>query len=184
MLDEKIRGTAFVFDRDDIDTDLIIPARYLTTSEKSELAFYAFEPLREDFKFLKENNFLKIGAGNSAEKNLPVDESEFKTPLIFTGKNFGCGSSREHAVWALQGARAGAVFAKSFARIFFRNAVNNGFLALEFSEISKIKTGDKIEFDLQNSVLKNFSTDAEFKLKKLPDFILKIRKKGGLLETL
>jgi len=105
-------GKAHVYARDHINTDEIIPARYLVTDDESELAAHAMEDL--DASFVG-----RVGAGD----------------MIVAGRDFGCGSSREHAVWALRGAGIGCVIADSFARIFFRNAVNNGFPVVECAGI-------------------------------------------------
>ncbi len=104
-MEKKFTSTAHVFERDDINTDEIIPARRMISHDEVELAKYALEDLDTDFI-----NRVKKG------------------DIIIAGNNFGCGSSREHAIWALRGSGIKGVIAKSFARIFFRNAVNNGFL--------------------------------------------------------
>jgi len=182
-----IQGTAYLFKRDDIDTDLIIPARYLTTSNKKELAWHVLEPLRNDNELLQAGEEFLLEE-NNIEKNIQnkslTEEEKFRSPIILAGNNFGCGSSREHAVWALSGAGVKAVLAKSFARIFFRNAVNNGFLAIEFSFIDKINHKDKLEINLKKGEIKNFSKNEVFKFNPLPDFVLQIAEKGGLLNTL
>ena len=109
-----MKGNAFVYKRNHINTDEIIPARYLTTDKENELAKHAMEDLDKSFvKKVKKGDF------------------------IVAGENFGCGSSREHAVWALRGAGIKAVIADSFARIFFRNCINNGFYAIELKNASK-----------------------------------------------
>lgn len=153
----KLNGKAHVYDRDDIDTDLIIPARYLTTDDEEELAQHAMEDL--DGSFVQ-----KVKKGD----------------FIISRKNFGCGSSREHAIWALRGAGIKAVIAESFARIFFRNAINNGFYAIECKGISKeIKDGEEIEIDIAKGTIK---TDKKtFKFTPFPKFALDIINAGGLL---
>ena len=117
-----MKGKAHVYGRAHISTDEIIPARYLTTDKEEELAKHAMEDLDKDFvKKVKKGDF------------------------IIAGDDFGCGSSREHAIWALRGAGIKAVIANTFARIFYRNAINNGFLAIECKDISQTVTnGDDL----------------------------------------
>lgn len=156
---QKLKGKAHVYNRDDIDTDLIIPARYLTTDDEQELAKHAMEGL--DAKFVKK---VKLG------------------DFIVSGNNFGCGSSREHAIWALRGAGIKAVIANSFARIFFRNAINNGFYAIECKGLSKkIKNGDELEIDIEKGTIKNISNKKGYKFMPFPKFAMDIIKAGGLL---
>ncbi|MBW2983627.1 3-isopropylmalate dehydratase small subunit [Candidatus Woesearchaeota archaeon] len=154
-----MRGEAHVYKRSHINTDEIIPARYLTTDKEAELAKHAMEDL--DAGFIK-----KVKKGD----------------FIVAGENFGCGSSREHAVWALRGAGVKAVIANSFARIFFRNSINNGFLAIECKDIAKnVKNGDNLEIDVQKGTIKNLTNKKEFKFTPFPKFALDIIKEGGLL---
>ena len=104
--------------------------------------------------------------------------------IIVTGGDFGCGSSREHAVWALRGAGVACVIADSFARIFFRNAVNNGFPVVECRGIAgEVETGDELEVNLKDGVLKNVSCDKEISFTPLPEFAFKIADAGGLLQS-
>jgi len=153
----KLNGHAHVYNRDDIDTDLIIPARYLNTDKEEELAQHAMEDL--------DKNFVK-----------KVKKGDF----IVARKNFGCGSSREHAIWALRGAGVTAVIAESFARIFFRNAINNGFYAIECKGISKeIKDKEEIEIDITKGIIK--TNKKTFKFTPFPKFALDIINAGGLL---
>ncbi len=155
----KLKGTARVYDRDDIDTDLIIPARYLNTDDEKELAKHAMEDLD----------------GGFVKKAKPGD-------FVVSRENFGCGSSREHAIWALRGAGIKAVIANSFARIFFRNAINNGFLAIECKDISKnVRDGAQLEIDLEKGVIKDIANNKEFKFTPFPKFALDIINAGGLL---
>ncbi|RKY59420.1 MAG: 3-isopropylmalate dehydratase small subunit [Candidatus Latescibacterota bacterium] len=157
-----MRGYAHVYPRDHINTDEIIPARYLNTDDREELARHALEDLDPGF----------VGK---------VKWGDF----IVAGENFGCGSSREHAVWALQGAGVGAVLAESFARIFFRNAINTGFPAIECKGISrKVEDGDELEVDLEAGVVRNLTKGEEYKFSPFPDFALEIMRAGGLLEYL
>ncbi len=154
-----MRGKAHVYNRDDIDTDLIIPARYLNTDNEEELAQHALEDLDEGF----------------VKKVKPGD-------FIVAGNNFGCGSSREHAVWALRGAGIKAVIASSFARIFFRNCINNGFYAIECKGISrKIRDGDELEIDIEKGIIIQAKNKKEYKFTPFPKFAIDIIKAGGLL---
>ena len=146
---------------DDIDTDIIIPGRYLVVTNPDELAKHCMEGLDPDF-------YEKISFGD----------------IIVAGKNFGCGSSREHAPLALQGAGIGAVIAESFARIFYRNATNVGIPLLEAAGISKaLKEGEMIEINMENGIIISES-GKEYKFKKLPLFMLEILQKGGLIPYL
>jgi 3-isopropylmalate/(R)-2-methylmalate dehydratase small subunit len=150
---------AHVYKRDHINTDEIIPARYLNTDNAAELARHCMENL--DTEFVK--------------KCKPGD-------CIVAGGDFGCGSSREHAVWAIQGAGVGAVIAKSFARIFYRNCINCGFYPIELENAAeKINNSDEIEIDYEKGVIKNKTQKKEIKFKPLPDFAIAIIKDGGLL---
>jgi 3-isopropylmalate/(R)-2-methylmalate dehydratase small subunit len=144
---------------DDIDTDAIIPGKYLVFNEPEEIAKHAFENVRRDF-----HNEVKRG------------------DFIVAGKNFGCGSSREHAVLALKGLGIRAVIAKSFARIFFRNAINTGLLVIECPEADKIEEGDQIELDLAGGTIVNLTKGERYRIRELPDFLLKIVECGGLIE--
>jgi len=145
---------------DDVDTDVIIPGRYLVLTDEKELAKHLMEG--SDPKF---------------------SEKVKKGDIIVAGKNFGCGSSREHAPIAIKGAGISAVVAESFARIFYRNAINVGIPLLESKDISKnVSNGDEIEIDLEKGIIKK--DKREFKFKKLPEFIVEILKKGGLIPYL
>ena len=151
---------AHVYKRDHINTDEIIPARYLNTDDEAELASHCLEDLDKDFV-----NKVKEG------------------DVIVAGENFGCGSSREHAVWAIRGVKVQTVIAKSFARIFYRNAINNGFYIIESPEaLDKINDGDEVEIDFKNGLIKNKTADIGISFKPLPDFALEIINDGGLLE--
>lgn len=143
---------------DDIDTDVIIPGKYLVFNEPEELAKHAFENIRKDFV-----NSVKRG------------------DFIVAGRNFGCGSSREHAVLAIKGLGVEAVIAKSFARIFFRNAINSGLMVIECKEVDRIDEGDEIELDLKNGVIINLTKREKYKFNELPEFLLKIIEAGGLI---
>ena len=157
-----MKGKAHVYKRSHINTDEIIPARYLVTDDERELALHAMEDIDPGFvKLVK------------------------KGDIIVAGRDFGCGSSREHAVWALRGAGVACVIAESFARIFYRNAVNNGFPAIECVGITgEVETGDELEVDLNGGVLKNISSGKEIPFIPMPDFVLKIAEAGGLLQSI
>jgi len=150
---------AHVYKRDHINTDEIIPARYLNTDDEAELAKHCLEDLDADFV----NN---TEAGD----------------VIVAGEDFGCGSSREHAVWAIRGAKIQTVIAKSFARIFYRNAINCGFYLIESSEaMEKINNGDELQIDYKNGLIKNTTAGIDIGFEPLPDFALEIINDGGLL---
>jgi 3-isopropylmalate/(R)-2-methylmalate dehydratase small subunit len=151
---------AHVYKRDHINTDEIIPARYLNTDDEAELASHCLEDLDKDF-------VSKVQAGD----------------IIVAGEDFGCGSSREHAVWAIRGAGVKAVIAKSFARIFYRNAINNGFYVIESPDgLEKINNGDELEIDYAAGLIKNKTAGVDTKFKPLPGFALEIINNGGLLD--
>jgi 3-isopropylmalate/(R)-2-methylmalate dehydratase small subunit len=144
---------------DSVDTDVIIPARYLTTSETTELARHVLEDLDAAF----------------AAEVAPGD-------VVFAGANFGCGSSREHAPLALKGAGVGAVVAESFARIFFRNAVNTGLPVMVCpAAIAVTKSGDEVDVDVAAQVITNRTRGRDFYADPLPEFVLAITRVGGLV---
>lgn len=144
---------------DNVDTDVIIPARYLTTSDPEELARHAMEDL--DPRFARE---VKPG------------------DVVVAGANFGCGSSREHAALALKGAGVEAVVASSFARIFFRNAINMGLAVAASPEaVALIESGDAVEVDVSRATVTNVTKSLEFQAEPLPDFVLEIVRGGGLI---
>jgi 3-isopropylmalate/(R)-2-methylmalate dehydratase small subunit len=147
---------------DNVDTDVIIPARYLNTINKKELASHCMEDIDKDF----------------VNKVAPGD-------IMVAGSNFGCGSSREHAPIAIKESGISLVIAKSFARIFYRNSINIGLAILECPEASEnIKDGDKIEADLDNGIIYNRTTGESFKTNPFPEFIQKIIANGGLIESI
>ncbi len=151
---------AHVYRRDHINTDEIIPARYLNTDSEQELAQHCMEDL--DAGFVK-----KVKPGD----------------CIVAGDDFGCGSSREHAVWAIRGAKVQTVIARTFARIFYRNAINCGFYLIESADaVEKIKDGDEVEIDYEGGLIKDRTSGIDIKFMPLPDFALEIIKDGGLLE--
>ncbi len=154
-----IKGKVWKF-KDNIDTDVIIPARYLNTSDPKELALHCMEDY--DSEFVK-----KINQGD----------------IIVAGRNFGCGSSREHAPIALKAAGVSCIIAKSFARIFFRNAINIGLPIFESEEIAEQSSeGDFLEVDAIKGIIKNINKDRNYKLNPLPAFIQNIISLGGLRE--
>jgi len=103
--------------------------------------------------------------------------------VIVAGEDFGCGSSREHAIWAIRGAKVQSVIAKSFARIFYRNAINNGFYIIESPDaLEKINDGDELKIDYKAGLIKNKTADIDISFNPLPDFALDIINDGGLLE--
>jgi len=153
------RGLVWRFGND-IDTDAIIPARYLNTSDPEELAKHLMEDMDKDFP-------RKVKTGD----------------IIVAGKNFGCGSSREHAPVAIKAAGIQAVIAKSFARIFYRNAFNIGLPIFESSEASeKIKEADEIEIDADNGIIKNVTTHEDYKANPILPFMQELIAAGGLVE--
>ncbi|MBI5573888.1 MAG: 3-isopropylmalate dehydratase small subunit [Elusimicrobia bacterium] len=143
---------------DNVNTDEIIPARYLNTADPYELAKHCMEDIDGDFV-----------------KNVADGD------IIVAGKNFGCGSSREHAPISIKAAGVSCVIAESFARIFFRNAINIGLPILEVKDISKIKTGDILEIDIKEGKIKNLTGHKSYSSKPFPDFLLKIINSDGLL---
>lgn len=154
-----IKGRIWKF-KDNIDTDVIIPARYLNTSDPKELALHCMEDY--DSEFVK-----KMNQGD----------------IIVAGRNFGCGSSREHAPIALKAAGVSCIIAKSFARIFFRNAINIGLPIFESIEaVEQCSQGDMLEADTVQGVIKNLTKDKVYKTNLLPEFIQKIIAVGGLRE--
>lgn len=154
-----LRGKVWKFS-DNIDTDAIIPARYLNTSDPEELARHVME---------------------DADKNFP---SKVKSgDIIIAGANFGCGSSREHAPIAIKAAGIQAVVAKSFARIFYRNAFNIGLPIFESEGASqKIREGDEIQIDADKGIIKNITKKEEYTAKPIPPFMQELISAGGLIE--
>lgn len=144
---------------DNVDTDVIIPARYLTTTDESALAAHALEDLDPSFAS-------SVAAGD----------------VIVAGANFGCGSSREHAPIALKGAGVGAVVATSFARIFFRNAINTGLPIVTCpAAVDAIQEGDLVEVDVASGVVRDLTQGLCFAAEPLPDFVMEIVSAGGLV---
>jgi 3-isopropylmalate dehydratase small subunit len=156
-----LHGRAWTFGRD-IDTDLIIPARYLNMKTAEELAQHVMEDADPDFP----------------KKVRPGD-------IVVAQENFGCGSSREHAPLALKGAGVSVVIAKSFARIFYRNALNTGLPILVAPEaVDGISEGDELTVDLATGEIKNVTTGRVFQAQPLPPFMRDLVEAGGLLPYL
>ena len=155
------KGKVHIFG-DDVNTDEIIPARYLNTTDKAELAGHCMEDIDKDF----------------AGRVKPGD-------IIVAGSNFGCGSSREHAPIAIKAAGVACVIAGSFARIFSRNSINIGLAIVESPEASKnIKNGDRVSVDTIKGVIKNITRGESYKFEKYPPFMQKIIRAGGLIAQL
>ncbi len=158
-----MRGRAIKYERDNIDTDVIIPGTYLKVHDYDELAKHAMEGLDPDF-------------------HSKVRQGDF----IVSGKNFGCGSSREHAPIALSRSGISAVLALSFARIFYRNSVDGAFLLpIEIGPDAyhDISSGDELELDLESSLIRNAARNRAYKIKPFPGVISKIIKAGGLFNV-
>lgn len=154
-----LKGKAWRFG-DDVDTDAIIPARYLNTHDPAELAKHVMEDADRDFPG-------KVRKGD----------------IIAAGKNFGCGSSREHAPIAIKAAGIEAVIAKSFARIFYRNAFNIGLPIFESAEASEsIREGDVVEVDADSGKIRNLTLGEEYTAEVIPPFMQELIAAGGLIE--
>ena len=158
---EKFTGKVWVLG-DDIDTDIIIPTEYLALKTIDDMKQYGFSPLRPEL------------AGQIR-----------KGDIIVAGKNFGCGSSREQAPEIIKALGIKCVIAKSFARIFFRNAINIGLAILECDEAAKdIENGNEVEVDFDTGVITNVTKGCTYKAEPFPEFIKDIINKGGLLNSL
>ena len=154
-----LKGTAHKYDAN-VDTDAIIPARYLNLSEPEDLAKHCMEDI--DLDFIK-----RVRPGD----------------IMVATTNFGCGSSREHAPLAIKASGISCVIAKSFARIFFRNAINIGLPLLESEDApDNIEMGDKVEVDLTTGTIKNLTNGKTFTAKPYPDFMAGLISAGGLIE--
>ena len=152
-----IKGKVHKFS-DDINTDDIIAAKYLVSTDAQELGKHCMETISQNF----------------SQSVSPGD-------IIVAGRNFGCGSSREHAPVAIKGCGISAVIAKSFAAIFFRNAINIGLPFLESLDVHKINDGDIIEIDLASGIIKNITQDKNYKTQAFPEFLQQIVQSGGLI---
>ncbi len=152
----KLKGKVWKFG-DDVDTDAIIPARYLSTSEPQQLAMHCFEDAVPDFSS-------KVAKGD----------------IIVAGKNFGCGSSREHAPLAIKTAGISCIVAKSFARIFYRNSFNMGLPIFEsFQAVDNIEYGEEIEVDAERGII--VSKKLKFTARPIPPFMQELIEAGGLM---
>ena len=157
----KAQGTVYKYG-DNIDTDVIIPARYLNTQDAKELASHCMEDIDKSF-------VTKVKQGD----------------IMVGGENFGCGSSREHAPLAIKSAGIDCVIAKSFARIFYRNAINIGLPILECPAASEsIADGDTVAIDFDTGVITDVTTGATFQAEPFPPFIQNIIAKGGLMASI
>lgn len=155
------KGKAHKFG-DNVNTDEILPARYLNTTDRAELAQHCMEDADKDFA-------RKVKKGD----------------IIAAGRNFGCGSSREHAPVAIKAAGVSCVIAESFARIFFRNAINIGLPIVESREASKgIAKGDMVSVDTHAGVIKDLTKKRTYKFEKYPPFMEQIIAKGGLINSI
>lgn len=144
---------------DNVDTDVIIPARYLNTTDTKELASHCMEDIDKEF-------IHKVKTGD----------------IIVGGFNFGCGSSREHAPIAIKASGISCIIAKSFARIFYRNAINIGLAIIESEEIaSNINDGDEVEIDFDKGEIRNLSQNLSFKTQPFPPFIQEIINANGYI---
>lgn len=146
---------------DNVDTDVIIPARYLNITDPEGLAAHCMEDIDAEF-------ISRVSPGD----------------IIVAGKNFGCGSSREHAPMAIKASGISLVIAESFARIFFRNSINIGLPILECAEISRIKEGDTLKVSLDSGEILNETTGEIFYTHPFPPYISNIIESGGLLESI
>jgi 3-isopropylmalate/(R)-2-methylmalate dehydratase small subunit len=156
----RFEGTAHKYGRD-IDTDVIIPARYLNTSDPDELALHCMEDLDPGF-----TEKLELG------------------DVLVADENFGCGSSREHAPIAIKAAGVSVVIAKSFARIFYRNAINTGLPIMESAEaVEAISDGDTVRVDADTGVITDVTTGDTFQAQPFPEFVKAIVEQGGLIEA-
>ena len=154
----KATGRVFKYG-DNVDTDVIIPARYLNTSDPKELASHCMEDI--DLEFSKK---VKVG------------------DIIVANKNFGCGSSREHAPIAIKESGVSCVIASTFARIFYRNAINIGLPILECDEaVKSIEAGDELEVNFDTGVIKNLTKDEEYQGEAFPEFMQNIINNNGLI---
>lgn len=154
----KVRGKVFKYG-DNVDTDVIIPARYLNTSDPKELASHCMEDIDIDFS-------KKVKEGD----------------IIVANKNFGCGSSREHAPLAIKTSGISCVIASTFARIFFRNSINIGLPIIECDEAANaIENGDELEVDFNTGIIRNITKSENYKGEPFPEFMQKIINSNGLI---
>ncbi|NLK88255.1 MAG: 3-isopropylmalate dehydratase small subunit [Clostridiaceae bacterium] len=154
----KVKGNVIKYG-DNVDTDVIIPARYLNTSEPSELAAHCMEDL--DASFVK-----RVKKGD----------------IMAAGRNFGCGSSREHAPIAIKASGISCIIAETFARIFYRNAINIGLPIIECPDAAKdIQEGNELEIDFDTGIIRNLTKNTSYKVEAFPEFMQKIIAADGLI---
>ena len=157
----NVKGKVWLY-ANDVDTDVIIPARYLNTASHKELAAHCMEDIDADFT-----------------KNVQAGD------IMVAEKNFGCGSSREHAPIAIKASGISCVIASTFARIFYRNAINIGLPILECDEAAHdIKAGDVVDVNFDTGVITNETTGKTYQAEPFPEFIQNIIKKGGLIQSI
>ncbi|MBK5241752.1 3-isopropylmalate dehydratase small subunit [Clostridium sp.] len=153
-----VKGSAIKFGKN-VDTDVIIPARYLSSSDPKELALHCMEDIDVDFS-------KKVHSGD----------------IIVAGKNFGCGSSREHAPLAIKASGISCIIAENFARIFYRNAINIGLPIMECEEAAKdIDEGNKIQVDFKTGIIKNITKNKNYTAEPFPEFMMEIISAEGLI---
>ena len=155
-----MKGIIIKYEDNNINTDLIIPARYLVTSDYDQLAQHCMEDLDPEF--------------NEKRKQM-------EATIMVGGINFGCGSSREQAPIAIKAAGIQCVIAPTFARIFFRNSINIGLPIIEFKDIEELNTGDEIEINFEQGLIKNITTNKEYSITKMPAFLQEIISAQGLV---
>lgn len=169
-LSDYMKGTGYIMKAkgfvhkygDNVDTDVIIPARYLNTADHKELASHCMEDIDPQFV-----NKVKEG------------------DIIVAAENFGCGSSREHAPIAIKASGVSCVIASTFARIFYRNSINIGLPIIECREASeRIENGDEVEIDFESGVITNVTKGETYQGQAFPEFLINIINKGGLLNSL
>jgi len=157
----KVKGNAIKYG-DNVDTDVIIPARHLITTDPLELARYCMEDI--DSSFVK-----RVRAGD----------------IMVAGRNFGCGSSREHAPIAIKASGISCIIAKTFARIFYRNAINIGLPIIESEAAAdEAQDGDVLEIDLSSGIIKNLTKGREYATSPFPPFMQKIIDNNGMIESI
>ena len=161
----KLSGSVWKYG-DNVDTDAIIPARYLNMSTAAELAQHCMEDAAWDGP-----------AGTSFASAVQSGD------IIVAGENFGCGSSREHAPLAIKGAGVSCVIANTFARIFYRNAINIGLPILECPAAEEIEAGQTLEVELETGRIHNLNTGQTFQAEPYPEFMLGIIRAGGLIKS-
>ena len=155
-----MKGKVIKYEIKNINTDAIIPARYLISSEPDHLAQHCLEDIDPNF-------MLKV--------------KEFNYSILVTNSNFGCGSSREQAPISLKASGIRCIIAPSFARIFFRNAINIGLPILELEKINLLNSGDNLWIDLTSGLIENLTTKTKIRVKKMPKFIQNIINSNGLI---